>query len=202
MKKIIILIFILAGLAGSFVFYNNLPIAAREVENVKSGSVSSIPTPELKIENPISIQIPSLSVEAYVEHVGKDSEGRMDIPSDFNNAAWYSLGATPGESGNSVIAAHFNKPDGSPSVFYNLEDLKKDDEIIVADTTGNVLVFKVIDTDVFESSSFPIKSVFGKNTKKMLNLITCAGDYDAGLNEYSQRTVVFSALYSINGKVI
>lgn len=202
MKKFIIFICILIGLTLGLVNVFNLPTSAQK--NV--ADIAQSPTPsstrEVKLGYPKNISIPKISANAYVEHVGKDVDGRMDIPSDFLNAAWYRLGPKPGEVGNSVIAAHFDNPDGSPSVFFNLNNLQKDDEIITTDDSGNELIFKVTNIELFDADDFPIKSVFGKNEKKRLNLITCAGEFDSFSDNYTKRTVVFSELYSINGEVI
>lgn len=201
MKKIIIIVCIIFGLSLSLLNLINQPTSAQKLLK-ETAEETRNPSHEAKIDSPIHIKIPKLQINAYVEHVGKDEEDRMDVPSDFLNAAWYSLGPRPGEIGNSVIAAHFDNPDGTPSVFYDIEDLNKADEIIINDSSNNVLVFRVINTELFETEKFPIKLVFGKNSKRMLNLITCAGEFDDRSDNYSQRTVVFSELHSINGKQI
>ena len=146
---------------------------------------------------PVSFSIPSIDVEnAKVESVGLDKENKMDIPKDENNVAWYNLGVKPGETGNAVIAGHYDKKSGDPSVFYNINKLKPGDELIVTDEKGKELVFAVTEVKTYELSDFPLQEVFGIGTKPRLNLITCEGNFDTSSKLYSHRLVVYSELKS------
>jgi LPXTG-site transpeptidase (sortase) family protein len=107
--------------------------------------------------------------------------------------AWYNLGFKPGQTGNAVFAGHFDKPDGSPSIFYKLGSLEKGDLIEVQDSSGSK-EFKVTEVRVVDLASFPLQEVFGEVNKKQVNLITCGGVWDKQKKEYSERTVVFSEL--------
>ncbi len=143
---------------------------------------------------PVTLSIPKLKVEAKVEYVGLDKENAMDIPKADMNVAWYQLGAKPGELGNSVMAGHFDKKDGKPAVFANLDELEKGDELMVKDENGKTLKFKVTETASYKLEEFPLKAVFGANTKSRLNLITCEGVFDKSSRLYSHRLVVYSEL--------
>ena len=146
---------------------------------------------------PVSFSIPSLGVDSVeVESVGLDKENKMDIPKDENNVAWYNLGVRPGEVGNAVIAGHYDKKSGDPSVFYDINKLKSGDELVVTDAKGKKLTFAVTDVKTYELNKFPLEEVFGKNSKPRLNLITCEGNYDTSSKLYSHRLVVYSELKS------
>jgi len=205
MRKYIILLFVAIGFLGSYLFRNEISGAfGNNSEDVKAEKIAQTleiaisPTPqEFEPANPVTISIPSLEVTADVEHVGKDSEGRMDVPKGVMNAAWYELGPLPGEYGNAVIAAHYDTPTGEPSTFYEINTLLPGDEIVVTDENGMEFVFNVTEVITYDNDNFPIKTVFGKNDKKMLNLITCAGIFDKEKKDYSDRTVVFSELKEV-----
>jgi LPXTG-site transpeptidase (sortase) family protein len=130
------------------------------------------------------------------ESVGMDQQGRMDVPKDVANVAWYQLGVKPGEVGNAVFAGHYDKPDGSPAVFYDLNQLQSGDELIVEDEDGKPLIFIVTEKRVVQLSEFPLQEVFGETEKKRVNLITCGGIWDKAKQEYSERTIIFSELKS------
>lgn len=205
MKKIFN-IFIFIGAVGlGFALFNNFSDVYKTETRPSLASVaSSDPTSDVAglatidpILEPVSFSIPSLNVEnVEVESVGLDKENKMDIPKDENNVAWYNLGAKPGEAGNAVIAGHYDKKTGDPSVFYEINKLKPGDELIVKDAKGNNLIFAVTEVKTFELSKFPLQEVFGMSSKPRLNLITCEGNYNADSKLYSHRLVVYSELKS------
>lgn len=144
---------------------------------------------------PVKLAIPSLELHnVIVEHVGLDAQKRMDVPADPLNVAWYEPGTTPGESGNAVIAGHFDLSNGAPGVFANIGELEAGDTIEVFDETGKKLTFGVVDKQVFSDADFPISLVFGKHDTQRLNLITCSGEFDTVTKNYSHRLVVFTEL--------
>lgn len=149
---------------------------------------------EITILPPRTLSIPKLGVEVFVESVGMDSEGKMDIPKNVDNVAWYNLGYKPGEKGSAVIAGHYDKKDGSPAVFYTLSSLQPGDEIEVIDTNGKKLAYVVTRKASYLTDQFPLKEVFDTRDKPRLNLITCAGTWNRGQASYSNRLVVYSEL--------
>lgn len=162
------------------------------------------PTPsETKAEKqyavlpPVSMRIPSLKVQTSIESVAKDTQGRMDVPKDVFNTAWYNLGPKPGEVGNAVIAGHLDTPSGKPAIFYKLDTMKKGDEIEIKDASGITYVYRVVDKKNYPVEKFPITEVFGPSNIARLNLITCDGAFDQKANTYSKRTVVFSKLVRV-----
>ncbi len=166
------------------------PIASSQL--VVSPVIS--PNPEVKV--PIRLEVPSLNINAESESVGIDDQGRMDVPKNVINVAWYELGVKPGQKGNAVFAGHFDKPDGSPAVFYDLDKLAQGDELIVKDETGKRLTFTVTEKRVVKLDEFPLEEVFGETDKIRVNLITCGGSWDKVKKEYSERTIIFSELKS------
>ncbi len=196
MKIIIITFFIVFGLIGSYFYSNSFSDAHDESPELAIAEVHEevIESPEIQPIVPSTLEIPTLDISVPVEHVEKDIEGRMDIPKDPLNAAWYKLGSLPGEVGNSVMAAHYDTPSGEPSVFFELVSLVEGDEIIVADENGGKLVFEVTEITTYDNDTFPLKEVFGKHDLRRLNLITSAGIYDPILKDYPERTVVYSVL--------
>jgi sortase A len=195
-KTIIAFIFILSGLVLGFGVFGRLASSGNVLQepppspnSIVESSLAPVIAP---VKEPSFISIPKINVRARVEQVGLDENNAMGIPQDENNAGWYKLGVRPGETGNSVIAAHYDKKDGSPAVFYSLSGLEKGDEIIVEDGDGKETRFLVTKTASYPLESFPLQEVFGKSDKQMLNLITCEGVYDKSSKLYSHRLVVFS----------
>lgn len=146
---------------------------------------------------PERLSIPKLGINVFVEQVGLDSQHRMDVPKNTDNAGWYDLGYKPGEEGNAVIDGHLDTLYG-PSIFYNLENLTMGDEIFVTDDTGRQLIFIVTSTASYPFDQVPLQAVFGPSDKPHLNLITCGGGWDSVNKNYSNRIVVYSDLTAID----
>ena len=157
------------------------------------------PTQEEKkpvIGKPASLFIPKINVNAPIESIGMNEEGRMGIPNEANNAAWYNLGYKPGEQGSAVIAGHYDAVTGAPAIFYNLQFLETGDEIIVVDENNRSYNFVVTAKESYSFDSVPLQQVFADSQKSGLNLITCNGSWDNETRNYTQRMVVYSQLLS------
>lgn len=142
---------------------------------------------------PKRLQISSINVDAPVESVALTPEGAMDIPVNPDNAAWYNLGPRPGEQGSAVIDGHLDKEDQSPAVFARLSEVKVGDPVSVIDDQDQTLNFIVKEVRMYNADD-DTNEVFNKNSGVFLNLITCAGDWDIGKQDYNERRVIFTEL--------
>lgn len=139
---------------------------------------------------PVRLKIPSISVNAAIEHVGVTPAGIMGIPVDTSNVAWFSLGPKPGERGSAVIAGHFDGINGVDAVFTNLNRLKKGDELFVENNKGEVVTFVVQGSGTYDPGY--ADEVFSRNDGSYLNLITCDGVWDDVKKSFSKRLIVFT----------
>jgi sortase (surface protein transpeptidase) len=142
---------------------------------------------------PIRLRIPALDIDSTVEWVGIDDEGRMDVPGNYDDVAWYEDGPRPGMPGNAVIAGHLDSTTG-PAVFYRLDTLQPGDEVFVATHAGNELRFVVVGKEAFDANAAPLERIFGPGFAPHLNLITCEGAFSRSSGQYDQRLVVFTVL--------
>ena len=117
--------------------------------------------------------------------------GLMDVPRDISNAAWLRTSARPGARGQAVIDGHLDSV-GGPALFSHLHQLTVGDNIYVSDSNGAELTFAVTAVEVLPLRGFPTLRVFGPASGRFLNLITCAGTYDATGHTYDHRLVVFT----------
>jgi len=141
---------------------------------------------------PTRLLVPSIKVDAAVEPVGMDTQGRMGTPSQSANVAWYRLGSAPGDAGDAVMAGHLDWTSG-PAVFWYLGRVRKGDTISVARADGSSVQFVADATSTvpYDSST---DSLFTKNGPPALTLITCAGAWDRARGTYLQRLVVHATL--------
>jgi len=143
---------------------------------------------------PALLKIPSIGVSASVEQVGKKSDGTMGTPQKFEDVAWYSLGAKPGEAGNAVIAGHVNNALTKAGVFEHLSLVKLGDSLLLTDASGRSLSYKVTDIEEYPADTAPADAIFATTGPSQVVLITCDGDWVSTDKTFSKRLVVFAQL--------
>jgi len=141
---------------------------------------------------PVRLKIPTINVDAAVEQVGVDSQGRVAAPARTDNVGWYKLGTAPGDAGDAVMDGHLDWYDG-PAVFWRLGKMKVGDQIMVLREDGTQAKFVVDATSVmpYDAST---DGLFTKSGPPALTLITCAGTWDRQRGTYLQRLVVHAYL--------
>lgn len=143
---------------------------------------------------PVRLRIPAVGIDAVIERVGRDPEGKVDVPKISRNVAWFTESALPGQAGKtSVVSGHLDDPYG-PAVFYKLRMLVPGDEVEVTYDNGTRFVFVVEAKERYAFDRAPVQKVFGQTSRRMLNLITCDGAWNSGQANYNQRLVVYSRL--------
>lgn len=132
-----------------------------------------------------------IGVDAQVESVGLAADGAMDVPKNYDNVAWYNLGAKPGALGNAVIDGHVDSKTG-PAVFWDLRKLRPGDEVLVLGSDGVERRFVVTALQVYKRDAAPLERIFGAAPGVHLNLITCDGVFDRTRKEYDSNLIVYT----------
>lgn len=117
----------------------------------------------------------------------------MAVPSTSWTVGWLDLGPRPGELGNAVIDGHLDSAQGA-AIFWHLAQLRPGDRVYVVDRRGRQLTFAVTGARAFSVTGAPLAQIFGSSNAPNLNLITCAGAWQAAQHAYDQRLVVFTRL--------
>jgi len=144
---------------------------------------------------PVRLLIPKISVDAPFTELAIGSTGQLQPPpaDDTNLVGWFAKGASPGEAGTSIIAGHVDTMT-SAAVFADLGELKKGDSFEVRRDDGRTASFVVDDVETFEKDNFPSRRVYADTDQAQVRLITCAGDYDRTVRDYTDNLVVFAHL--------
>lgn len=141
---------------------------------------------------PVHLKIPTISVNAVVEYVGLTPLGAMDTPNGSANVAWFNLGPRPGEVGSAVVDGHSGYKNNRPAVFDNLHKLKKGDKIHIEDGKGAIITFVVRKLVSYDRKVEGSEIFTSDDGLSHLNLITCAGDWNAIDKTHASRLVVFT----------
>lgn len=152
--------------------------------------------PKPGIYTPVHIRIPAIGIDANVEPVSILPNSNLDTPhqNPWDSTGWYKDGPRPGEMGSAVIDGHVDRPGGGPAVFWNLRYLKAGDQIIVITSNKHQLLFHVTARIAYPAHEAPLQNIFGDNSGKYLNLITCDGYWIPSEQQTSARMVVFARL--------
>ncbi|MER6037621.1 class F sortase [Streptomyces sp. NPDC101169] len=144
---------------------------------------------------PTRLVIPKISVDAPFTPLSLASTGQLQPPpaADTNLVGWYADGVTPGEKGTAIIAGHVDTVT-SAAVFANLYELGRGDRFTVDRADGRKAEFVVDDTETFAKDAFPSDRVYADADRPEVRLITCAGDYDHTVRDYTDNLVVFAHL--------
>lgn len=143
---------------------------------------------------PARLRVPSLELDAHVQHLGINWKGNMATPNNFTDVGWYKYGPPPGFQGSAVFAGHVDNGLGLSGVFKKLGELSIGDEIFVETKEGKELKFRVAEMQVYPHDKVPAEILFARKDMPRLNLITCEGDWLQGERTYDKRLVVYAEL--------
>ncbi|MEU6198790.1 class F sortase [Streptomyces sp. NPDC047061] len=168
----------------------------------RPGTTDAVPSADprqagaaLPRSTPTRLLIPKISVDAPFTVLTIGSTGQLQPPpaDNTNLVGWYSRGAAPGEAGTAIIAGHVDTRT-SAAVFVRLDELQRGDRFTVSRADGTDANFVVDDADTFAKDDFPSERVYADTRRPEVRLITCAGDYDHDVKDYTQNLVVFGHL--------
>ncbi|WP_142830187.1 class F sortase [Planococcus soli] len=167
-----------------------LPEQQKKLQQLQSERQQSI-----KGIEPTQIEIPSIGVDAAIEPTGILENGEMGVPEDVNQVGWFEPGYKAGSQGHAVLAGHVDSLNG-PAVFYDLTKVKIGELVTLTDTEGRKMIFEVKEINSYQTDQAPVEEIFGKSDKRMLNLITCTGNYSRDIGSYEERLVISAELVS------
>ena len=208
--RVILVVGLVLVAVGAFIVAHALgagsqlpPAAAQEIPATVSTKVPFAPAAgsvaaPLTASTPMTIKIPAIGVNAPVTRLDLNKDGTVQVPplSDHNLAGWYDRSVAPGAKGTSVILGHVDDYAG-PSVFFNIKNLHKGDEIDVTRADGSTAVFSVDGVQKAEKTNFPTSDVYGNVPYPALRLVTCGGPFDAKTGSYLDSIVVYAHLTGI-----
>ncbi|GHI01868.1 sortase [Streptomyces cellostaticus] len=144
---------------------------------------------------PVRLLIPKIGVDAPFTALTIAASGHLEPPpaANTNLVGWYAEGASPGETGTAIIAGHVDTVT-SAAVFAGLDRLERGDRFSVDRADGHRADFVVDDMETFAKDDFPSKRVYADTSRPEVRLITCAGDYDHSVRDYTENLVVFAHL--------
>ena len=152
--------------------------------------------PDLVVEPgpvPVGLRIDGLEVDSPVGSYGVNRRtGEMDVPDNVTDVGWYQYGASPGERGSSVLAAHVDLASQGPGVFFNLRKLDPGMLVVVEMDDGTERYFRVQARKTYDKDELPLDVIFAKDGPPILTLITCGGGFNENIGSYDSNVVVYA----------
>ncbi len=172
------------------------PIVVHTPVPTATRGVFPLSTPASGVAKPVRLLAPAVGIDAPIENVGIAANGDLATPmqNPWTGVGWYSNGPHPGETGSSVIDGHLDRPGGYPAVFWNLRNLQAGNEVLVVNTQGKTLRFRVTRVASYAPQEAPVQDIFGAANGTYLNLITCAGTWVPSQHQTTLRLVVYTTL--------
>lgn len=165
----------------------NTPTDDKETVPWGSASISDRKPPAAR---PVDLTIDRLGINAEVVGMGIDADGRMDVPGNVSHVGWYRFGASPGEDGSAVLAAHVDLAGQGPGIFFHVDALRPDDEVVVGFDDGSERTFVVVSVERIAKSNLDINALFSRQGGSVLHLVTCGGAFDPQIRRYEDNVVV------------
>ncbi|MGW7201880.1 class F sortase [Streptomyces sp. NPDC054837] len=175
---------------------SDAPLPSRAAHTAAAAPPAAQPAAKhLPRSRPVRLLIPKISVDAPFTELAIGRTGQLEPPpaGDTNLVGWHAKGASPGEAGTAIIAGHVDTAT-SAAVFADLGELKKGDVFDVRRADGRKASFVVDSVETFDKENFPSRRVYADTAQAQVRLITCAGDYDRTVRDYTDNLVVFAHL--------
>ena len=152
---------------------------------------SAIIEPRPPRPRPVGLQIDTVDVARFpVRAIGLEPDGQLEIP-DETEIGWYQYGATAGQPGATVLAAHVNW-NRTPGPFARLGTVDPGARIDVALDDGSVRRYEVVERAIYGKLELPRDRLWRNTGAEELVLITCGGDYNPEIRRYRENIVVYA----------
>ncbi len=146
---------------------------------VPTPAPDATPVPPLGVDQPFTMMIDAIGVNAPVQVFGLDKDGIPQVPTGGKEAgqivAWYDFSARPGTGSNAVFSGHVTWfGDG---VFYKLSSLRGGDTIRLVGQDGTEVVYRVNSMfSVRDDDPDAVKVMWG-TPDDVITIITCDGAF-------------------------
>jgi len=142
---------------------------------------------------PVALRIPAIGVDVSLSTLGLNADHTVQVPTDFQQAGWFGLGPSPGQTGSAVILGHVDSYTG-PAVFFQIRTLRAGDQVNVSLADGAIAHFRVSAVAMYAKDQFPAQQVYAPHGGSALQLVTCGGTFDTHTRSYLSNIVAYTTL--------
>ncbi|MGZ0212161.1 MAG: class F sortase [Actinomycetales bacterium] len=166
------------------------PLPTAEIDVPRQSSEIA---PVEQLAAPVRIQIPSVAIDLQITPVGVQDDGLMQIPENIRVAGWYRFGPSPAsETGSTVVTAHVDDFEQGLGPFAYLKEMPADAEIVVTTDDGVDHRYALESVQNIEKKQLPLDQVFDRGGAPRIVLITCGGQFDENVLNYSDNVIAIA----------
>jgi sortase (surface protein transpeptidase) len=151
---------------------------------------STTTQPELPAWPPTLVTIPSIGVTSALTSLGRNADGSVEVPTDFQVAGWYNGSVTPGQAGPTIVLGHVDSTAG-PGIFFRLGALRPGALVTLHRMDGKNVTYKITGVRQYPKDHFPTLEVYANTSIPTIRLITCGGAFDNATHHYLSNIVAF-----------
>ncbi len=163
------------------------PSAPPTVDRSDAGIGAQQPTVQ---DAPVAVRVDAVGLDLPVVPVGVRDDGQMDVPLYVSEVGWYEYGPAPGaDAGSAVLSAHVDSELGAAPMAA-LFEVEPGAIVEVTTRSGAVLEFRVEQVEQLGKAQLPLDDLFARDGPPVLQLVTCAGDFDPVAGAYEDNLIV------------
>lgn len=141
---------------------------------------------------PARLVISSIGVDAPVEAVGLDDQGRMQVPESGSRVGWYQRSAIPGEGGTAVLTSHVDTAAQGPGALFELVRAEIGDEIQIIDGSGDTTTWTIVAITQQHKDALPSATLYDATGGPRIAVVTCAGRFDPVARAYEDNLIAWA----------
>ncbi len=142
-------------------------------------------------DEPKTLRIPKLGLEARIRRVGVSLNGEPVAPSNIFDVGWFEASGKPGQPGSVLLNGNVVGPTKA-GIFANIHELISGDQIILERGDGTKLTYKVIKKQEYSQLDMSAATNPIDLSKQGLNLMTTVNKYNGLGTESEKRVIVFA----------
>ena len=156
-------------------------------------SSEEIAAHKMGAEEPKTLRIPRLGINAKISRVGVALSGEPIAPGNIFDVGWFEASGKPGALGAVLLNGHVSGP-GKDGIFRGLDSLNPQDEIIIERGDGQLITYRVDKVLEYSSTQLDMSAVTQSidPDKSGLNLITTTNKFTSRGGFTDKRLIIFA----------
>ena len=121
---------------------------------------------------------------------GVSKDGQMALPRSPASIGWYRFGPSPGEAGSTVLAGHVDTARFGIGPLARLRDVDTGARVTVLLADGSRVRYRTVSVRSVGKQSRALASVFDRDGRSRLRIVTCGGEFDPAAGGYQDNVVL------------
>ena len=139
---------------------------------------------------PVRVRVGSVDLRMPVVPKGVAKDGQMALPPRPSTLGWYRFGPAPGEAGSTVLAGHVDTRRDGIGPLARLREVDAGAAVTVLLSDGRRVRYRTVSVRSIDKQSRALASVFDRDGRSRLRIVTCGGEFDRENGGYQENVVL------------